>query len=174
MSERGQIVSDSSPLIWLAKIGRLKLLKSLFGRVIIPRRVLVETTLEKEFADSILIGRAVEEGWIEVREVDADAGLLSNVTGLHPGEAEAILLARKLGTELIVDEREASATAQMLGVRPVGTIAVLLLALREQQLTLFEFKESLDNLVASGFWLQVDVYGKVLEEAGSIAERKED
>jgi len=168
MSERGLVVSDSSPLIWLAKIGRLKLMKSLFGRVIIPRRVLVETTLEKEFADSILIAEA-EEGWIEVREADADAGLLSNVTGLHPGEAEAILLARRLETELIVDEREASATAQMFEVRPIGTIAVLLLALAEQRLTLVEFRKSLDNLVASGFWLTVDVYSKVLDEADSIA-----
>jgi len=169
MSEREPAVSDSSPLIWLAKIGRLRLMKSLFGRVIIPRRVLVETTFEKESADSILIAEAVEEGWIEVKEADADAGVLSNVTGLHPGEAEAILLARRLKTDLIVDEREASATAQMFGVRPIGTIAVLLLALAEQRLTLVDFRKSLDNLVASGFWLTVDVYSKVLDEADSIA-----
>ena len=33
------LVVVSSPLIWLAKIGRLPLLKILFGQVVIPRRV---------------------------------------------------------------------------------------------------------------------------------------
>jgi predicted nucleic acid-binding protein len=78
-----------------------------------------------------------------------------------------------LGTELIVDEREAFTTAQMFGVRPVGTIAVLLLALARGELTLNEFKECLDMLIASGFWLSIDVYNKALEEAQSIAKRKE-
>jgi predicted nucleic acid-binding protein len=41
------------------------------------------------------------------------ADVLAGVSGIHLGEAEAILLAQKLGTELIIDEGEASATAQM-------------------------------------------------------------
>lgn len=166
-------MSNSSPLIWLAKIGRLVLLKTLFGEVVIPRRVYEETTLEKQSADAILIGKAVEDGWIKVseekmEEVDALAG----VSGIHLGEAEAILLAQRLGTELIIDEREASVTAQMFSVKPIGTIAVLLLALARDQVTLSEFRECLDSLLASGFWLSVDVYNKALEEARSIAKRK--
>jgi predicted nucleic acid-binding protein len=81
-------------------------------------------------------------------------------------------LAQKLDTELILDEREASATAQMFGVRPIGTIAALLLALAIDRLTLQEFRESLDGLLASGFWLTVDVYNEALEAARSIAKRK--
>jgi len=94
------------------------------------------------------------------------------VSGIHLGEAEAILLAQRLGTELIIDEREASVTAQMFSVKPIGTIAVLLLALARDQVTLSEFRECLDSLLASGFWLSVDVYNKALEEARSIAKRK--
>jgi hypothetical protein len=45
------------------------------------------------------------------------ADVLAGVSGIHLGEAEAILLAQKLGTELIIDEGEASATAQMFGVK---------------------------------------------------------
>ena len=45
------------------------------------------------------------------------ADVLEGVSGIHLGEAEAVLLAQKLGTELIVDEREASTTAQMFGVK---------------------------------------------------------
>ena len=167
------MVSNSSPLIWLAKIGRLKILRGLFGEIVIPMRVYEESALRKRSADAVLIGRAVEEGWIKVSEERMEeADTLAGVSGIHLGEAEAILLAQKLDTELILDEREASATAQMFGVRPIGTIAVLLLALAKDRLTLQEFRECLDGLLASGFWLTVDVYNEALEAARSIAKRK--
>lgn len=41
------IVSNTSPLIWLSKVGRIKLLKKLFGEVIIPEEVYIEA-VEKE------------------------------------------------------------------------------------------------------------------------------
>ena len=173
MSGGKPVVSNSSPLIWLAKIGRLKILRGLFGEIVIPMRVYEESALRKRSADAVLIGRAVEEGWIKVSEERMEeADTLAGVSGIHLGEAEAILLAQKLDTELILDEREASATAQMFGVRPIGTIAVLLLALAKDRLTLQEFRECLDGLLASGFWLTVDVYNEALEAARSIAKRK--
>jgi len=160
-------------LIWLAKIGRLKILRGIFVEIVIPMRVYEESALRKRSADAILIGRAVEEGWIKVSdERMGEADALAGVSGIHLGEAEAILLAQKLDTELILDEREASATAQMFGVRPIGTIAVLLLALAKDRLTLQEFRECLDGLLASGFWLTVDVYNEALEAARSIAKRE--
>ncbi len=166
-------MSNSSPLIWLAKIGKLTLLKTVFGEVIVPKKVYEEATLDKQSADSVLISKAVEDGWIKVSEEKmGEAKVLADRSGIHLGEAEAIILAQKLRTELIIDEKEGSATAQIFGVRPLGTIAVLLSALGRGQLTLEEFKECLDNLIASGFWLSVDVYNRALEGAQSIAKRK--
>jgi hypothetical protein len=166
-------VSNSSPLIWLAKINRLSILKSLFGEVVIPERVYNETS-SGQSPDSLLIKKALEDGWIKVsREKNDEASALAEVAGIHLGEAEAILLARRLGVELVVDEREASATARVFGVRSVGTVGVLLLALAEDHLTLNEFEECLDLLITGGFWLTVDVYKRALEEARSIvSERK--
>ena len=166
------MVSNSSPLIWLAKINRLSILKSLFREVVIPEKVHNETS-SGHSADSILIKKAVEEGWIKVsKEKNDEASALAEVSGIHLGEAEAILLARKLGVELVVDEREASVTAQVFGVRSIGTVGVLLLALAENHLTLNEFEECLDLLITSGFWLTVDVYKRALEEARStVGER---
>lgn len=169
MSSGQRVVSNSSPLIWLAKTSRLSLLRTLFGEVIIPRKVCTETT-SGESADSILIRKAMEEGWIKVFEEEVEeAQALAEVSGIHLGEAEAILLARRLGVRLIIDEREASATAQVFGVRPIGMVAVLLLALAKNQMAFNEFKQCLDLLIDSGFWLTVDVYKKAIEEAQAIA-----
>jgi len=174
MSSAKPVVSNSSPLIWLAKIGRLALLKALFGEIIVPRRVYEEAALQKQSADAVLISKAVEEGWIKVSEERVEqAEALARVSGIHLGEAEAILLAQRLGVGLIIDEREASATAQMFEVRPIGTIAVLLLAVAKDLITLSEFRESLDGLIVSGFWLTVDVYNKVLEGAELISRRRD-
>jgi predicted nucleic acid-binding protein len=173
MSGGKPVVSNSSPLIWLAKIGRLDFLRIIFREVIIPTRVYEETALEAGSADSILICEAIEDGWIKVsQEKLEEATVLANRAGVHLGEAEAILLAQKLGAELIIDEREGSGTAQMFGVRPIGTIAVLMLALAQGHLTSGEFKEHLNRLIALGFWLSVDVYNKVLEEADRWQRRK--
>jgi len=174
MSDEKPVVSNTSPLIWLAKIGKHTLLKNLFGEIIIPKRVYKEATLEKQSADAVLISKAIEDGWIRVPEEKIEeADVLASVSGIHLGEAEAILLAQELEIELIIDEREASTTAQMFGVRPIGTIAVLLLALARDELSLNEFKECLNNLIVWGFWLSIDVYNKALEEAESIAKMKE-
>jgi len=166
------VVSNSSPLIWLAKIGRLDFLRIVFGKVIVPGRV-YEEAVSKQFPDSILINEAVEDGWIKVCEEELEgATVLAERAGIHLGEAEAILLAQKLDAELVIDEGEGSATAQIFGVRPIGTLAVLLLALARGCLTFNELKEDLNRLIASGFWLSVDVYNRVLEVAQSIVEKK--
>ncbi|HEX9915246.1 MAG TPA: DUF3368 domain-containing protein, partial [Candidatus Bathyarchaeia archaeon] len=144
-------MSNSSPLIWLSKINRLSLLRFLFGEVAIPEKVKMETA-SGQSADSISIKGAVEEGWVKVSEEEEEeeeeeeglASALAKVSGIHLGEAEAILLARRLDARLLVDERGASATAQVFGVRSMGTVGVLLLALAEEQLTLDEFEECLD------------------------------
>jgi len=167
------VACNSSPLIWLAKIGRLDLLRIVFREVIVPRRVYEETASERS-SDSILIRRAVEDGWLKVSEERLqEAAVLAERAFIHIGEAEAILLANKLGAELIIDERTGSATAQIFGVRPIGTIGILLLALAEDHLTFNEFEECIDRLIASGFWLSVDVYKRALEEAQLIAKENE-
>lgn len=170
MSGEAGAVSNSSPLIWLAKINRLGILKSLFGEVVVPEKVRVEVSSGGS-ADSLIIREAFAEGWLRVSGEVEDASALAGVSGLHPGEAEAVLLARRLGALLLVDEREATGTARVFGVRPLGTVGVLLLGLAEGHLTFDEFSGCLDLLIAGGFWLHVDVYRKALAEARLIAER---
>lgn len=58
------VVSNSSPLITLARAGLLKLLRDLFKRVLIPQEVLYETTEKgKEKPGEKEIRKA---SWIEV------------------------------------------------------------------------------------------------------------
>jgi len=169
MSKR-PAVSNASPIIWLAKIGKLELLKALFEKVVIPKRVYLEVVSDERAPDAVVIEGALKGGWVEVSEEKLeDSTILAEAARIHLGEAEAILLARKLGADLIVDEKEASETAHIFGVTTMGTVAVLLLGLARGMLTFAEFKESLAGLISLGFWLSVDVYNRALEEARSLS-----
>jgi len=82
------VVSDASPLILFAKIGRLDLLKRLYSEVLIP--IEVEKEVTRQEASPIISG--IGEGWIKVEDVE----LSSEVKGmgeklrLHEGEMYAL------------------------------------------------------------------------------------
>lgn len=167
MPEGEKVVSDSSPLIWFAKAGKLDLLRKLYGEVLVPEAVR-EEVLRGDSADVVLIGEAFRGGWLRLESSEGRLEL-GGVSGLHSGEADAILLARRFGALFLVDDREASAVAQVLGVQCIGTVGVLLLGLSEGLFGFDDFAECLDRMVGLGFRLGVDVYRKALDEAKRLA-----
>lgn len=63
------VISDSSTLIHLARIGRLLLLRELFGTVMIPPAVWTEVVVEggnRPGAAAVRVAR--DAGWIQIRE----------------------------------------------------------------------------------------------------------
>ncbi len=161
------IVSNATPLIYLAKAGKLHLLK-VFGEVIIPEEVKIEVVdrgKELEKADAYVIEKAIEEGWIKVLRAEfVDMSLK-----LHPGEVAVLSLAKRLGIEdVLVDEKPARFAAKLLGLRPRGTVFVLLSALKEGVLDFDEFLETLHVMLKHGFRLREDVIVEAIKEAKNI------
>ncbi len=63
-------VSDSSPLIFLAKINCLDLLKKLFHKVSIPHQVYIDVVVEgKTKPGGKEVNKAINDTWIEVIEI---------------------------------------------------------------------------------------------------------
>jgi len=70
--KKSSVVSNAGPLIHLSKIGLLHLLKKLYAEVVIPAKVKIEVVdqgKKRGFPDALLIEKAIEEGWITVKEV---------------------------------------------------------------------------------------------------------
>lgn len=107
------IVSDTSALTHLTKAGLLRVLPSLFGSVVVPERVREEYVAEHPEALPV---------WLIVRRVSR---VHPDTVHLDRGEAEAISLAYHSGEDLIIDERKGRRVARALGIRVVGTAAVL-------------------------------------------------
>jgi predicted nucleic acid-binding protein len=92
------IVAAAEPLIALARINVLHLLKALFGKLCITQTVHAEILPKPsigQFQDTEPLSRTLAEGWIEV--IDSRAGHWQIINpGVDAGEASAIQAACQL------------------------------------------------------------------------------
>jgi len=162
------IVSNATPLIYLSKVGKLELLKRVFGEVYIPeevKREAVDRGKELKRRDALLIEKAIEDGWLRVSKAEP----VKIPIELEAGETAAISLAKKLGgQEVLIDEVSARTVARLLGLEPRGTIFVLLKTMEEGGMNMDEFLETLNELVKHGFRLREEVYLEAIRKAREI------
>jgi predicted nucleic acid-binding protein len=123
-------VCDSGPLMALAKLNRLLLLRKLFGKVLIPQAVYQETVIRgmrQGYSDALAIKLFLEhEGWqtIYISRQDINKDLLEKK--LDAGEIESIQLAMNVKDAiLLIDDEEARGVARKQGLRTKGTVGVL-------------------------------------------------
>lgn len=161
----GSIVSNATPLIYLAKIRKVGLLKTVFGSVFIPEEVKIEVVDRgKELGerDAYVVEKAIKDGWLEVSRAE----LLEVPIRLEPGEAAVLSLAKKLGVrEVLIDEVSARTAAKLMGLTPRGTIYVLLKTLEKKEMDLDEFLTALKELIKRGFRLKEEVYLEAVRRA---------
>ncbi len=108
------VVSDASPLLLLAKIGKLCLLKELYSEIIIPSQVREEVLKYSDNA-SLLIACEIKNGWIKPADVEISTEVyeIGEKLGLHKGERYALSVAMKLNIkEILADDK----LARMAGV----------------------------------------------------------
>ena len=162
------IVSNSSPLIYLSKIGKLSLLKELFNKIKIPKEVYNEVVLrgrEGGFSDSYSVEKAVEDGWIEVISIKLDKQIEKFASEIDFGEVEAISLALKLKAQLvIIDDSSARTIAESFGLNVKGTLYVLLRAYKNKLISKNDVKNNINSLIRLGFRISPELYGEILNE----------
>lgn len=158
--ERKMTVSNSGPLIHLAKIDKLILLKELFGKVFVSPQVKTEVVnagKKEGMADAFLIEGEIENGWIIVDEDIGNVEDIAKNVGIDEGEAAAILLARKMEKPILLDDLASRRFATGLGLEVTGSIGVLFKSTRLKLIPKNEALDCLDKL-ARIMWLSVDVY----------------
>lgn len=155
------IVSNSGPLIHLARIDRLKLLKELFGKVMIPQEVKIEVVdrgKEEGAPDAFLIESEIEKGWVVIEESKNDKlKKIAESAGIENGEASAIMLAKRKKCPILIDDLAARRFASGLGLEVVGSLGVLIRSAKVGKISKSEALEALDKL-AKVMWLGVDIY----------------
>ena len=158
------VVSNTSPLMNLAVIGRLGLIERLYGSVNIPEAVAEElaAALPKQFS-----AQAIKKiHWLAICPVKNRQIVESLLLDLDAGEAEAIALSVEMkASHLLLDERRGRNIAQRFGLKFIGLMGVLIEAKRKGHVP--AVKPVLDDLmVKAGFWVDNRLYVRVLLEAG--------
>ena len=155
------VVSDTSPISNLYQIGRLGLLRELFGDVVLPGAVAEEIgALDRN--RSIL----ADNDWIKVVELQDRESLAGLTETLDKGEAEAIALALEISADaVLIDEAMGRKEALRRGLNVTGIIGVLL---RAKQKGLIPAVEPVigELVTEAGFWLDPVFIEEILRISG--------
>jgi predicted nucleic acid-binding protein len=158
------VVSNASALINLARIGKLNLLRELYGELVIPEAVWHEVVVEgtgQPGADEVQAA-----AWIKTQAATNSQLVHALQQELDAGEAEAIALALEIGAELLLmDEHLGRESARHLGLHYTGLIGVLIETKRKGLIR--AVKPHLDALRdIAGFRIRETLYLRVLQDEG--------
>jgi len=157
------VVSDSTILIGLAKIGKLDLLKEVFHKIYVPEEVFREVTergLNKPGAQ--FIRKTV---WIKAKPVEDRTQVNLLMASLDKGEAEVLALSKEMKAELILlDEEKARKSAVIAGFNVMGLLGMLVLAKKLGLLD--EIKSLIEELRRKKFRISDGIIVQALMQAG--------
>ncbi len=139
------IISDSSPLISLAIIGQLDLIKKLYKEIYVPFAVYKEVT-EEEKPFSNELKKFLND---KIKNVSNRLAVEVLVSDIGIGEAEAIVLALEEKPDLVlIDDLKARKFAKINGLEIIGTMGILLEA--KQKGLIKEIRPFISELLLNG------------------------
>jgi predicted nucleic acid-binding protein len=158
------VVSNTSPLMNLAIIGRLDLLRHFYETIHVPEAVWNELVVQgrgKPGSDAI-----ASAAWIQIHAVQNRHLVSALREKLDPGESEAIALALELNTTLLlIDESEGRRIAATYNLTKTGALGILLLARKQGQIS--SLRDEMNKLQNEAhFWISPPLYEKLLRAAG--------
>jgi len=146
-----KVISDTSCLIVLSRIGRLNLLKDMYGEIWIPEKG------GEEFGEPL-------KTWIRIKKVRNRKAVRILELHLDPGESEVIALG--LETEdplLILDDNKARNSAKNLRLKITGTLGIILKAKKKKIIT--SVSEIIEDLVRENSRISDEVKRELLKLA---------
>lgn len=149
------IIADTSCFIILNKIGKLDILKQLYGTVIITNEIFQE--YNADFPD-----------WVEIQSIrDVHRQQILEIQ-VDKGEASAIALAIEISDSVIIlDDNKARKIAESIGLNVTGrTIGILIKAKHSEIIQ--SIKPILEKIKKTDFRMSAELEKQALEEAEEL------
>lgn len=154
------VVSNTSPLIALSKIGYVVYLRELFERVCIPKSVELETS-KKDDDVWDTTEKQIKQGFVVVKTVKnvSLVRILNQELGI--GESEAIALSVEIKPDFVLlDDLEAREYARSFGLNVIGTLGIIRALLR-RGIVKETPKEIYEKLKSIDFWISEELFSRV-------------
>lgn len=161
------LVFNSTPLIYLAKVGLSKVLEDLPDeKVTSPevKREVVDEGKSKGVPDAVVLEKLFSSNVFRVVEPE-DKEFLSRLLrtrGLHVTDAEVLALARELDGLAVVDDEVARKTAKIYGIAYASTPYVLVRAVCEGIMSKERAKRAVNEMVFAGWRCSVETYAQIM------------
>lgn len=164
MAQKRLIISNTTPIINFAEMGRLELLGELFGNLVVPQAV-VDELLAKRSLFPHAANAATSLKVISPQDRLLVRGFQSVV---HAGEAECLALAMENpGSLLILDDLQARAMASANGLPFTGTIGVIVEA--KARGLVDAVAPLIEELRGSArFWISQELETRVLKDSDEL------
>ena len=170
-------IINSSPLIYLGKIGALPFLPKLFTKCY-TTLIVKEEVLSDEKAPEFSVLKESFSSWLSLKE-PTNQQLVDRLKRLniHIGEASVIALAKELQDNsdeivMIIDDLAAREIARTLDLQVTGTIGILIKSLNLKFITKEKCKNFLRILVENtSFRISSALFSKILKEIEKIQDR---
>jgi len=144
------VVSNTSPLIALSRIGRLDILKTLFGKITITPEVLSEVLPKDKNSDYEHIDNAIND-FINVQSTTNDYPFKRTI---DKGERSVLNLAHELNADiLIIDDRKARNEAVEMKIKAFLAYTTDILKQAENDKIITSYKEIQTELKQKNIYL---------------------
>lgn len=153
------VLADAAPVLNLAAVGKLDLLRALYGQMVVP--FTVQSELSRNEAD-------LDPAWTRVVKPRNPSEANPLFEELDPGEKESIAVAAAVrATLLLVDEKRCRRAATQHGLEVTGLLGVL--AEAKTKGFIKESKPILDDLLRlTGFWIGDDLRSHFLRGVNEL------
>ncbi len=160
-----RVVSDADILIHLSKLGKLSLLQSLYTEVAIPEYIKSEI-LGKDSEDIL---KAINS-FLKVFVISKDKpAKIAKGHGIHVGEGHVKALGEELKASLfLANERKVRQAAKEEGFAVVGTIGIILKAMKSGLIDKSETTSLLEKMKAEDFRIHPDILQKAIDAVNEI------
>lgn len=162
------VVADASPLIFLGKIRRLDLINGLYGHdVRVPRSVAAEVLSE----DADPVDVEVLTSFLRQSRVETVRRPRSFAAAMSRADNEALTLAVRTRADfLLCDDKLTRRMAEIEGIRPMGTLGILLNAAQQELISVRDARTLLEQLIEFHYFrISVAVYQAAIRMLDKMA-----
>jgi len=162
------LVFNSTPLIYLSKVGLSGIIENLQEEKLTSQLVKVEFVdkgKQKGVPDAFALEKLFENGVFKLCNPKDELFLsrLSKTRGLHVADAEVLALAKEHAGVAVIDDEVARKTAKVYKISYVGTPYILARAVSEKVLSKEQAKAAVKDMVSSGWRCNVETFAKIME-----------
>jgi predicted nucleic acid-binding protein len=156
-----KVISNTTPILSLLKIGKLDLLRSLYENVSIPEAVYAEIEKGKDRDFYVDLDKI---DWITIEKIRSSE-FKFYIFDLDAGELEVLILAHEQKADLVIlDEIMGRRYARQMNLNLTGTLGILLKS--KECGFISDVTSLIKELISKGTWLNPRLVAKTIEIAG--------